>query len=178
MPLKRSQSQLLRYLGCSLRLRQVLFVQNTNSGTSRISPSSRTLLIHRERPRSCLDRYCPRRGSDRSFPGSSGVGVFEALPPLILSNLNAGRRSLSLVTSTTRHDSFGPDEATDHASFHRRQAVHHLRLRYHVGDFSESAQWSRPVACRLWWKSGHPQPPHRDGHPCAVDVLPGPTGVI
>ena len=26
--------------------------------------------------------------------------------------------------------------------------------------------------------SGHPQPSHRDGHPCTVDVLPGPTGVI
>ena len=26
--------------------------------------------------------------------------------------------------------------------------------------------------------SGHPQPPRRDGHPCTVDVLPGPTGVI
>ena len=26
--------------------------------------------------------------------------------------------------------------------------------------------------------SGHPQPSHRDGHPCIVDVLPGPTGVI
>ena len=25
---------------------------------------------------------------------------------------------------------------------------------------------------------GHPQPPHRDGHPCTVEVLPGPTGVI
>ena len=23
--------------------------------------------------------------------------------------------------------------------------------------------------------SGHPQPPHRDGHPCTVEVLPGPT---
>ena len=26
--------------------------------------------------------------------------------------------------------------------------------------------------------SGHPQPSHRDGHPCTVDVLPGPTGVV
>ena len=24
--------------------------------------------------------------------------------------------------------------------------------------------------------SGHPQLPHRDGHPCTVDVLPGPHG--
>ena len=26
--------------------------------------------------------------------------------------------------------------------------------------------------------SGHPWPSHRYGHPCTVDVLPGPTGVI
>ena len=46
------------------------------------------------------------------------------------------------------------------ASFHRRQAVHHLRLRYHVSvchsrlpclSRPESAQWFRLVACRLWW---------------------------
>ena len=37
------------------------------------------------------------------------------------------------------------------------------------------AQW---ISCRRGGNSGHPRPSHRDGHPCTVDVLPEPTGVI
>ena len=59
-----------------------------------------------------------------------------------------------------------------HNDGHERfnQAVRSHLLRHHV----------RVRSCFLASCGGfcHPQPSHRDGHPCAVDVLPGPTGVI
>ena len=50
----------------------------------------------------------------------------------------------------------------------------HLNCKFNGPEVLECAV----VFLSLVVVSGHPQPSHRDGHPCTVDVLPGPTGGI
>ena len=165
-------------------------------------PSARTASVHfrdilpftpnfHELRHSSYLRWHLQHQPSLSAPGNKRFwGLFGALWRSLTSSTSASCNRLRIsanslyasrspVTRSTRDDSSGPNAATVQAQYGAviTLTVTNVSTRPYVHTCSAAMKECAVVFLLVVVVTRHPQPSHRVGHPCTVDVLPGPTDV-